>query len=118
MSKIMPKILVVGGDVDVIRVLQARLPEHEVISVSERDAHKHILLVDEHRCPMGDYIAELCKIPLTPNEVSSILLHECVEAESYLSQSFRSWAKPDPAARYYHKFTQPYGKDHRNGHRC
>lgn len=118
MSKVLPKILVVGGEADVIRVLQARLPDHEVIFVAPGDERKHMVLIDEHRCPMGDYIAELCKIPLTPDEVNSILLHECLEAETYLSQSFRSLSKPNPASRYYHKFTQPYGKDHRNGRRC
>jgi len=118
MSKILPKILVVGGDEAVIRVLQDRLPGHEVVLVDERDARKHMILIDEHRCPMGDYIAELCKIPLSTQEMVSTFVHECLEAEAYMSQSFRSLAKPNPAARYYHKFTQPYGKDHRNGRRC
>lgn len=118
MSKILPKILVVGGDEAVIRVLQDRLPGHEIVLVDERDARKHMILIDEHRCPMGDYIAELCKIPLTTQEMVSTFMHECLEAEAYMSQSFRSLSKPNPAARYYHKFTQPYGKDHRNGRRC
>lgn len=55
----MRKILVVGGDIDVIRVLQDRLPDHKIVAVTEREARKQVLLVDEHACPIGDFFAEL-----------------------------------------------------------
>jgi len=113
----MTKILVVGGDMDVIRILQDNLHGHEIVALTEREARNHIVLVDEHACPIGQYLAALNK-PLSLTEINSILIHECLEMEAYERQSFKNLLKPNPAARYYHKFTQPYGKDHRNGRRC
>jgi hypothetical protein len=113
----MRKILVVGGDIDVIRVLQDRLPDHKIVAVTEREARKQVLLVDEHACPVGDFFAELCR-PMSINEINNIIIHESLELEAYQRQSFDLRVKPNPAARHYHKFTQPYGKDHRNGRRC
>jgi len=114
----MPKILVVGGDVDVVRALQNQLPDHEIVTVTERDARKHIVLIDEHRCPMGDFLAELCK-PMEIDAINDLLLQECIQIEAYQpDHSFRLMSKPNPSARYYHKYTQPYGQSHRNGRRC
>lgn len=114
----MRKILVVGGDVDVVRVLQEKLPDHTIVATTEREASKHILLVDEHACPMGDFFADLCK-PLNIEEMNDILIHEYLEVEAYQQGQFKQIvAKPNPAARYYHKYTQPYGQNHRNGRRC
>lgn len=74
----MTKILVVGGDMDVIRILQDNLHGHEIVALTEREARNHIVLVDEHACPIGQYLAALNK-PLSLTEINSILIHECLE---------------------------------------
>ncbi len=114
----MGKILIVGGDIDVIHLLEKHLPEHQFVSISEKDARNHLVFVDEHRCPMGDFFADLCK-PLNLNELNKILIKECIEIEAYQQEKqFSLMAKPNPSARYYHKFTQPYGQKHRNSRIC
>lgn len=114
----MRKILVVGGDIDVIRALRNQLPDHEIVTVTEHEARKQILLIDEHSCPLGDFFADLCK-PMSIEAINEVLMHECFEIESYQRGQFDPiMAKPNPAARYYHKYTQPYGQSHRNGRRC
>lgn len=108
----MTKILVVGGDMDVIRILQDNLHEHEIVALSEREARNHIVLVDENACPVGKYLAGLNK-PVCIAGINSILIHEGLQMEAYQRQSFKNSLKPNPASRYYHKFTQPYVKKNR-----
>lgn len=114
----MRKILVVGGDIDVIRALRNQLPDHEIVTVTEHEASKKIVLIDEFTCSMGEFLDNLCR-PMEIDAINELLIPECIQIEAYQEDhSFRMISKPNPAARYYHKFTQPYGQHHRNGRRC
>lgn len=88
---------------------------HEIHEAHERIKEetarvKKILIVDDGVVNFAPLMLSLCEQPMNSGDVERILIHEMHDAFNMPIIAHVN----DPSARYYHAYTKPYGKLHRN----
>jgi hypothetical protein len=105
----MTKILVVGSDLDILALLRKRLPDYEFLAVHGNGLDE--VTINKKEVLMIDNFPESWARQLSHDDMESMILHEMLLLENH--RQFYPIKTINASERYYHAYTKPYGKKHR-----
>lgn len=105
----MTKILVVGSDLSIIELLRNRIPDYEFVVHNGEDLNE--VTISKKDVFLIDNFPESWARQLSHDDMESMILHEMLLLEN--RRQFYPIKTINASERYYHAYTKPYCKKHR-----